>query len=44
MSIKLANLFRFFTGGPKITGRSVCYALQTNGKAIRTVTYHYEAQ
>ncbi len=44
MSIKLANLFRFFTGSPKITHRSVCYTQQTNGKAVRTVTFHYEAQ
>ncbi|MEH1803238.1 MAG: hypothetical protein V7L13_29560 [Nostoc sp.] len=44
MSIKLANLLRFFTNEPKITGRTVSYALQTDGKARRTVTYHYEAE
>ncbi|WP_275941788.1 hypothetical protein [Nostoc sp. UIC 10630] len=44
MSIKLANFFRFLTNKPKITNHSVSYTLQTNGKAVRTVTYYYEAQ
>jgi hypothetical protein len=44
MSIKLANFFRFITGSPKITHRSVSYTVQINGKAVKTVTFHYEAE
>ena len=42
MSIKLANLFRFLTGEPKIVSSDLTYEIQPDGTVIRSVTYYYE--
>ncbi|MEA5625301.1 hypothetical protein [Nostoc sp. UHCC 0251] len=42
MSIKLANLFRFFTGEPKIVSCDYSCDIQPDGTVIRSVTYYYE--